>query len=244
MRKFNFPVGSRWLYRIESGLSGIIEITKEITSLKWEYRILSGMENDDPPYVFDVYGMMCENLYPLETWYSYGVIHKINRTQFRIDGRSLSEAMDRSGLNRDMYLCTDERLLFSSEELTVTLISSDTKIKTTITAYATIYELFDKLRKLLPAGLNLHGTSVAINGKHIGSYDEVISGKGLSRVLVSRLGDKHLTVTSVLSWLIPVTNEPWRPGYFGKCPYCGGINNGMYTEPHKFCPHCGKQVSK
>ena len=43
-------------------------------------------------------------------------------------------------------------------------------------------------------------------------------------------------------WLMPEDNTPWKPGYFGRCPYCGNLNTGMQRGATKFCPHCGKRV--
>lgn len=61
---------------------------------------------------------------------------------------------------------------------------------------------------------------------------------------MKRILKKNTGSRTSIGWLIPVSNAPWHPGYFGKCPYCGEINVGMQEKPTKYCPHCGKKVVK
>lgn len=39
-------------------------------------------------------------------------------------------------------------------------------------------------------------------------------------------------------WVIPVTQEPWKKGYFGLCTNCKGINDHTNIAP-LFCDKCG-----
>ena len=39
-------------------------------------------------------------------------------------------------------------------------------------------------------------------------------------------------------WIIPLTKEPWRPGFFGLCTNCNYINAHTRVAP-KFCESCG-----
>lgn len=39
-------------------------------------------------------------------------------------------------------------------------------------------------------------------------------------------------------WVIPVTREPWRKGFYGMCTNCNYINNHIENAPN-FCEECG-----
>lgn len=41
------------------------------------------------------------------------------------------------------------------------------------------------------------------------------------------------------TWLTVLTNEPWKPGQFGKCSHCSEINDASVRRMPKFCPDCG-----
>ena len=40
-------------------------------------------------------------------------------------------------------------------------------------------------------------------------------------------------------WLMPLTNEPWREGFCGRCSVCHGINIKSTVDVPEICPKCG-----
>lgn len=40
-------------------------------------------------------------------------------------------------------------------------------------------------------------------------------------------------------WLMPLTDEPWRKGYFCRCSVCKYINRGHTLMVPNFCENCG-----
>ena len=40
-------------------------------------------------------------------------------------------------------------------------------------------------------------------------------------------------------WLMPLTDEPWRKGYFCRCSVCNKINRGHTLTVPNFCETCG-----
>ena len=45
-------------------------------------------------------------------------------------------------------------------------------------------------------------------------------------------------------WLLPLTNEPWRIGYFCRCSVCNKINNGHTLSTPNFCENCGAKMNR
>lgn len=43
-------------------------------------------------------------------------------------------------------------------------------------------------------------------------------------------------------WLMPLTDEPWRIGYFCRCSVCKKINNGHTLKTPCFCENCGAKM--
>ena len=43
-------------------------------------------------------------------------------------------------------------------------------------------------------------------------------------------------------WLMPLTDEPWRKGYFCRCSVCDKINNGHTLTVPNFCENCGAKM--
>ena len=82
---------------------GVIEITKLLGRWVYEYKIIEGMEGDKAPYKFDVYGLMAVGLTPAEPWYRYRVSHNVTEEVVCIEGKTLDEAYERSGISRDLY---------------------------------------------------------------------------------------------------------------------------------------------
>lgn len=61
--KVSFPVGSRLKFPGGSYCQGgVIEITKNINNIFFEYKIVDGMTGDCPPYEFDRGGMFAYKL--------------------------------------------------------------------------------------------------------------------------------------------------------------------------------------
>ena len=45
-------------------------------------------------------------------------------------------------------------------------------------------------------------------------------------------------------WLLPLTDEPWRIGYFCRCSVCNKINHGHTLSTPIFCENCGAKMDK
>ena len=45
-------------------------------------------------------------------------------------------------------------------------------------------------------------------------------------------------------WLLPLTNEPWRIGYFCRCSVCNKINHGHTLSTPNFCENCGAKMNR
>ena len=43
-------------------------------------------------------------------------------------------------------------------------------------------------------------------------------------------------------WLMPLTDEPWRKGYFCRCSVCNKTNNGHTLSIPSFCENCGAKM--
>ena len=43
-------------------------------------------------------------------------------------------------------------------------------------------------------------------------------------------------------WLMPLSDEPWRIGYFCRCSVCDKINNGHTLTVPNFCENCGAKM--
>ena len=43
-------------------------------------------------------------------------------------------------------------------------------------------------------------------------------------------------------WLLPLTDEPWRIGYFCRCSVCKYINRGHTLNVPDFCENCGAKM--
>ena len=43
-------------------------------------------------------------------------------------------------------------------------------------------------------------------------------------------------------WLLPLTDEPWRIGYFCRCSVCNKINRGHTLSIPSFCENCGAKM--
>lgn len=45
-------------------------------------------------------------------------------------------------------------------------------------------------------------------------------------------------------WLIPLTDEPWRRGYFCRCSVCKKMNSGHTLSVPCFCENCGAKMDE
>ena len=44
-------------------------------------------------------------------------------------------------------------------------------------------------------------------------------------------------------WIIPLTNEPWRKGYHGKCSVCGYSYTDNINKMPKRCNECDSKMN-
>lgn len=70
-------------------------------------------------------------------------------------------------------------------------------------------------------------------GKRCDTFNiEVLDG------CISQLENKKYKEEIFAEWVIPVTKEPWKKGYFGLCTNCKGVNTNTEVAP-LFCEKCG-----
>ena len=96
---------------------------------------------------------------------------------------------------------------------------------------------------------------VYVNGEFINAYEWIVEDPKLMRLPINYGADPNATSchieATLTGWLLPPLRDgtnvydhrtPWLAGFYGRCPHCEQINEGMVHKPTRFCPHCGKQV--